>query len=207
MTTYRTAQTSPPLLGNGQGIYRIRIVGNSGSGKSTLGMALSKVLNIPFIPLDTVHWKPGWVATEDDELRREIRQALDQCPQGWIVDGNYHRVSTEITNEATDIIWLDPPLILYFPRVVWRTFLRLFNLREPCSEGCGERFSEVFFSKESILLWCLTHHAVMRKYMQDMLTNPSLAPKVHRLGGWGSELRQWWADVMQMVGPKEGKDD
>ena len=54
---------------------------------------------------------------------------------------------------APSFAGLDPPLVLYFPRLVLRTFLRLFRLAPPCSTGCEERASEVFFSRASIIWW------------------------------------------------------
>ena len=54
---------------------------------------------------------------------------------------------------APSFAGLDPPLVLYFPRLVLRTFLRLFRLAPPCSSGCEERASEVFFSRASIIWW------------------------------------------------------
>lgn len=36
---------------------------------------------------------------------------------------------------------------------MYRTFLRLFRLAPPCSVGCEERATEVFFSRESIVWW------------------------------------------------------
>ena len=47
---------------------------------------------------------------------------------------------------------LNPPLILYFPRLVMRTFLRLLCLRPPCAPSRKEQFREVFFSKKKYYL-------------------------------------------------------
>lgn len=43
---------------------------------------------------------------------------------------------------------LDPPLLLYFPPLVIRTFLRLFRLRPPCAPGFEE---QEFSAPEKIL--------------------------------------------------------
>ena len=48
---------------------------------------------------------------------------------------------------------LDPPLILYFPRLFYRTIMRLLRLAPPCSPGCEEMAAEAFFSRNSILWW------------------------------------------------------
>ncbi|RPD78404.1 hypothetical protein L226DRAFT_531749 [Lentinus tigrinus ALCF2SS1-7] len=143
-----------PLIGDGQGRYRIHIVGNSGAGKSTLARELSAILNLPCILLDTIYWRPGWKKSPADEFRTAVRAALDQDPRGWIVDGNFTaKLGGMVSDSATDIIWLDPPLVLYFPRLCWRTLLRLFGAAPQCSAGCEESVREVFLSRDSILWW------------------------------------------------------
>lgn len=49
----------PALLGDAEGVYRIRIVGNSGSGKSTTAKKVGALLNLPVIHLDEIHWWCG----------------------------------------------------------------------------------------------------------------------------------------------------
>ncbi len=46
----------PALLGDTEGVYRIRIVGNTGSGKSTVAKKVGVLLNLPVIHLDEIHW-------------------------------------------------------------------------------------------------------------------------------------------------------
>jgi hypothetical protein len=109
---------------------------------------------------------------------------------------------------------LDPPLLLYFPRLVIRTFLRLFRLRPPCAPGCEERIGEVFFSKDSIIWWCLSNHWINRKRNQDMMQRIGLGTgreverrRMRRIGGWGSELKRWLSDVQKMVDLRKAKCD
>jgi hypothetical protein len=110
---------------------------------------------------------------------------------------------------------LDPPLFLYFPRVVIRTLARLFGFREPCAAGCNETWSEAFFSRKSILLFCLSHHFYVRRKMRANLERIGLVEgsgvlnearvvgaqkrKARRIGGWGGELRVWLGRVDEMV--------
>ena len=107
---------------------------------------------------------------------------------------------------------LDPPLLLYFPRLVMRTFLRLLRLRPPCAPGCVERIGEVFFSKDSIIWWCISHHWITRKRNQDMMQRIGLGigreverRRMRRIGGWGSELKRWLCDVRKMVDLRRSK--
>ncbi|KAF7333597.1 hypothetical protein MSAN_02418700 [Mycena sanguinolenta] len=135
----------PPLLGDGRGNYRVHIVGNCGKLTSTVGKQLADLLGLPLISLDALFWKPGWEKSTNEEMRARVEQRLSECPNGWVVDGNYtRRIGMIVENTSTDVIWLDPPLALYLPRIIWRTFLRMLRLEEPCSPGCPESIREVF---------------------------------------------------------------
>lgn len=96
---------------------------------------------------------------------------------------------------------LDPPLLLYFPRLVWRTFLRLFRLRAPCASGCLDQPSETFCSRNSIFWWALTQHSVVRRKAYKKIADDGVhkGGKVRRIGGWGSQLERWIADVREMI--------
>ncbi|TCD63379.1 hypothetical protein EIP91_005610 [Steccherinum ochraceum] len=193
---------NPPLRGDGQGNYRILITGNSGTGKSTLGSDLESLLDIPLVSLDKIFWRPGWLQTPDDEFRSAVVAVLTRSEASWIVDGNYARkLGTLVQDLATDIIWLDPPLILYFPRLCYRTVLRLLKIAPPCSPGCQEDYREVFFSKKSILWWCLSSHRRIRAREAQLLPVEGIhvGGKRRRIGGWGRELKVWKRDVRDMV--------
>ncbi|TBU48647.1 AAA domain-containing protein [Dichomitus squalens] len=191
-----------PLRGNGKGGFKVHIVGNSGSGKSTLALELAALLDLPCIHLDQLFWKPGWRESTDEEFRERVRNAIDQSPRGWVVDGDYQRRAGKmVSEEATDVIWLDPPLILYFPRLLLRTTMRLFRLVPPCSPGCEEMASEAFFSRNSILCWCLSQHSVVHKREAERYRTDGVhvGGKRRRIGGWGGELAAWKRDVEEMI--------
>ncbi|KAH7909701.1 hypothetical protein BJ138DRAFT_1173578 [Hygrophoropsis aurantiaca] len=180
--------TTPPLLGDANGIYRVHIVGNCGTGKSTLGAHLARILGVPFISLDALFLGPNWIACPPSDFCAKVRAALEQegCERRWVVDGKYTRfLNGIVTRRRTDVIWLDPPLALYFPRIVWRTLSRLLGLRPSCAPGCEESVAEVIFSTRSILWWCLSRHWSVRK--------------MEIIGGWGGELQSWIKDVEEMM--------
>lgn len=111
-------------------------------------------------------------------------------------------------------VGLEPPLLLYFPRLVIRTFLRLFRRRPPCAPGCEEDVGGVFFSKESIIWWCISNHWVNRarnkKRMQEIglgIGNNVERRRMRKIGGWGSELKRWLSDVQKMVDLRRAKRD
>jgi hypothetical protein len=110
---------------------------------------------------------------------------------------------------------LDPPLMLYLPRLCLRTFKRLFRLTPPCSDGCDERFSEVFFSRDSIVYYCFTHHGPVRdreraRWEHDVAAGETVSASAsgarvgrrRHLGGWGSEYRAFMKEVERLVRSK-----
>ncbi|CAL1706060.1 unnamed protein product [Somion occarium] len=192
----------PPLRGDARGQYRVHIVGNSGAGKSTLGKELAALLGVPFIALDSLFWQPGWKQPSAPEFRETVQKALDQADKGWVVDGNFNaRLGTMISEAATDIIWLDPPLVLYFPRLCLRTILRLLGLAPPCAPGCPESFKGIFLSSDSILWFSLSMHWKVRKAQMQAYQIDSVwgGGNRRRIGGWGGELRDWKRDVEEMI--------
>ncbi|KAJ7445991.1 hypothetical protein B0H11DRAFT_2162496 [Mycena galericulata] len=196
----------PPLIGDGHGNYRVHIVGNSGK-PPTVGRQLADLLGVPFIPLDTLFWNPGWKESTNEEMREKVVQALANAPNGWVIDGNYtRRIGTIIEDQTTDVIWLDPPLLLYLPRLILRTFVRMFGLAPPCRPGCPEKVSRVFFSKESIIWWCISNHRPARVRQNALMAEIGLGigsnvsgQKMRRIGGWGEELRAWFRDLGNML--------
>lgn len=102
-----------PLRGDGKGIYRIHVIGNSGTGKSTLSRQLSKLLNIPYVPLDEVFWNPNWSAPSNEEFQSRVDVLLDQHRDtGWVIDGNYsRRMGAAVKDERTDCICTYSPII------------------------------------------------------------------------------------------------
>lgn len=198
--------------------------------QTTTGTALAALLGVPFIPMDTLLFDPGWVQTSGDEFRAKLRAALDADARGWVADGNYTKTGGGMAfDEATDIICqsvigvrcqtlthlvglslgLDPPLYVYFPRLLLRTFLRLFRLVPPCSPGCFESPTEVFFSHKSIIWWCLSNHWNTRRRNAERMEligieagSDVAGRKMRRFGGWGTDVKEWLRDVAAMLRSK-----
>ncbi|KAL5635374.1 hypothetical protein ACGC1H_004233 [Rhizoctonia solani] len=183
-----------PLLGQ-DGIYRISIVGNSGSGKSTLGRQLSKHLQIPYKSIDELFWNPGWIPTHPDALRDQVQTFIESNPGGWVLDGNFSQmIGPLVQDAATDVLWLDPPLLINFWRVLQRTFGRLFLGEPSCAPGCDEDVRETLGSKKSILLYCLSQHSICRAQFRPIWEQESVEAgrgKWKRFGGWGEDSRRW----------------
>ena len=143
------------------------IYGPTGSGKSTLARQISRQTGLPHIELDAIYWLPGWQGKPLEQYRSDISAKLSQCPQGWICDGNYSQVRDLILPLADTVIWLRPPYPVALWRLVKRTFARSRN-REMLWGTNSESLRKTFFSRDSLLLFQITHWAKYNKIGQNI---------------------------------------
>jgi adenylate kinase family enzyme len=113
-------------------MQRIFITGNAGSGKTTLAKALSKQLQLPYVGLDSIVWRPGWAKTPMSE--RNTQEKVVAADSAWIVDG----VSDIILEAADLVIFLDCPRHKCYWRVFWRNLPYLFRSRPGLPARCPE---------------------------------------------------------------------
>ncbi|KAG0702833.1 hypothetical protein DFH29DRAFT_1045413 [Suillus ampliporus] len=199
-----------PLLGDGQGNYKVHVVGNSGTGKvslekinalkSTVSAYIAIKLNVPHISLDALFWGPGWTRPSNDEFEERVSAAMSR---NRVIDGDYSSTNyrgTLISDHATDVIWLDPPLWLYLPRVFWRTLLRLLNIIPPCAEGCDDTWGEVLSTK-GIVWYCISRHGFCKRKFGEMLARTSVEKggNMRRLNEWDGDLTTWKAGLEEML--------
>jgi adenylate kinase family enzyme len=146
---------------------KIIIIGTTGSGKSTLAKQLSMKLNIPYIQLDFLFWKPNWEQPTDEEFFSKIEIAIEK-PR-WILDGNYGRTNHLTWKKADTVIWIDLPFWLTFYQNIKRSIIRAINRKE-IWEGTGNKESFLrMFSKDSIILWLFkTYDSNVSRYQSRM---------------------------------------
>ncbi len=128
---------------------RILVIGSGGAGKTTFSLALSEAMGIPVVHLDTLYWKPGWVASESDEWRQIVSAEIQKSE--WIMDGNYGSTLERRCEAADAIIFLDTPRLV----CLWRLILRRIRYRgvsrPSMTPNCPERISFEF------LWWVATY--------------------------------------------------
>ena len=174
---------------------RIVVVGVTGSGKTTFARSLSKLLGVPHVELDSLHWEPNWTQAPLDRFRHRI-SAATAC-ESWVVDGNYS-VSRDITwPRATTLVWLDYPLSLILWRLWWRVLRRGLR-RESLWNGNRERLWEHFFSRKSLFLWALKSHRRMKTDYPLEFRRPEYAHlELVRLGS-PAETVSWLGGLASM---------
>lgn len=173
---------------------RIVVVGVTGCGKSITAARLARILAIPHVELDALHWQPHWVMTEKETFRRLVAQALSGA--SWVTDGNYSKARDLIWAHATTIVWLDYALPVILWQLIWRTLKRVVS-REELWNGNRETLRGAFFSKDSLFLWALQTHPRFRQTYPLLFARPEYAHlQVIRLrsrretAGWLSQLEE-----------------
>ena len=148
---------------------RINVVGTTGSGKTTFAKALGQRLGVPVIEIDALFWKPGWCETPDDEFLPSVEAATRS--ERWILDGNYSRTRPITWPRADTVVWLDYSFPRVFVQLLRRT-IRRARTQEPMWNGCVETWWKGFFSRDSILVWCLKTYWLRRRTYPHLMRSP-----------------------------------
>jgi adenylate kinase family enzyme len=151
-------------------LQRVVVIGTSCSGKTTFGRELAQKLKAPHIELDSIHWKPNWVAAPKEEFRGSTQKAI--APDAWVLDGNYHAVRDLVWARATTLIWLNYP----FPVIAWRALSRTCRrvfYRQVRWSGNRETFRRSFLSRESVLWWVLKSYQRRRQEYHRLFKEPA----------------------------------
>ncbi len=149
---------------------RIIVIGSSCAGKSTLAERLAASMGVPFVELDALFWKPGWVESEDDEFCAKISKAA--AGEAWVVAGGYHRQTTAtIWPRAETVIWLDLPLRVTVWRILRRSWAR-WRRHELLWGTNEERFWDqlkIWNREDSLIAFTVgTRHERHRRYLGAM---------------------------------------
>jgi adenylate kinase family enzyme len=151
--------------------HRIVVVGVAGSGKSLLAEKLAHKLDVNFIELDSLYWKPGWVESGDEEFRSRV-DAVTQSP-GWVLAGNYAKVREIIWPRADALVWLDYPFLLVLRRLWIRTWQR-WRMKELLWGTNYERLLPQFrlWSKESLFNWLVQSYGRHKRQYPQLFILP-----------------------------------
>ena len=141
-------------------MQRVNVLGVSGSGKSTVGRALAARLGVAYVELDELHHGPNWTEASAEELRAKVEPIIAQ--PAWVIDGSYRaKLGSLVLERADTVVWLDPPIHVWLPRLARRTFTRMVT-REELFNGNRERFGNLF-ERPNIFGWAWRRHFEHRR--------------------------------------------
>jgi adenylate kinase family enzyme len=152
-------------------LRRVNVKGTSGSGKSTFARELAGQLGLPYVELDALHHGPNWSEPTAEEFRARVRRAMDDAPDGWVIDGNYEaKLGDTLTGAADTIVWLDLPLSLKVRRLLRRTRDRIRNDVELWS-GNRETWRNVLVGWDALFWWMVRAHFRQRRTWPKLYAN------------------------------------
>jgi len=141
---------------------RINVVGTSGSGKSTFARRIADKLNVPYVEIDALYWKPNWTTSPDEEFFPRLEAAL--CSDHWVLDGNYDRTRSIKWKRVQTVIYLDLPFYIVLYRIIRRSVVRGLK-REELWAGNRESVWKHFFTRDSMILWTISSfHQIRERY-------------------------------------------
>jgi adenylate kinase family enzyme len=155
----------------GLSFQRINIVGTSGSGKSTVGKLIAKKLGYLYIELDEIQWKPNWTESTEEQLFSNLARSLEG--ESWVLDGNYSKTVPIKWKRVQLVVWLDLPYWLILYQVISLTIRRSVTKETFCA-GNRESLRKAFFSRNSIIWWCLTNLRQVRRQYLAAMSDPGL---------------------------------
>jgi hypothetical protein len=155
--------------------YRhIIVIGSTGCGKSWLAEKLAQKLDLTFIELDALYWKPGWVESGEEEFRCKVDIAT-RSP-GWALAGNYSKVRDLIWPRADVVIWLDYPFLVVFGRLWSRTWRRWWTKELLWGSNYERLFPQFkFWSNESLFHWLVKSYGRHKHLYPQLFSRPEHA--------------------------------
>ena len=150
-------------------VRKIAVIGYSGAGKSTLASALGRQCGVDVLHIDCIQFLPGWQVRPKQEKQAMMTDFLDtHAASGWVIDGNYSKLSYEQRmEEADEIIFLD------FNRFscLWRAYKRnrtfKGKVRDSIAPGCPEKMDAAFVRW---ILWEGRTREVRKRFRDTMKT-------------------------------------
>ena len=155
---------------------RISVVGTSGSGKSTLARRIAAALDLPHIELDAIHHLPNWTPIDPARFVEEVARVA--AGAGWVVDGNYSRVTMDgpLWRRADTVVWLDLPRHLIMRQIVRRSLGRTLR-REVLWNGNRESFRNLLSHdpERNVALWAWRTVTKNRTRYSEAMSDPRFA--------------------------------
>jgi len=145
-------------------VNKIRIVGPVGSGKTTLARRMASKKGIAMHSLDEVVWTRtagGDIRNSEEERDAKLHAILDQ--PSWILEGAHLGWSMKTFDEADQIIFLNPGVLVRIYRITRRFILQRKGIEE-CSYTPTWRIFRMMFK------WTYQYETIFKKQVREIMS-------------------------------------
>ena len=142
---------------------KVWVLGGPGCGKTTFAQELAAMSGARHVELDELFWRENWKVAKSTDFIGQLETFLAE--PDWIVDGRFPEAVDRFLHLAEIVIWLDPPMAVAWPRLLYRTIARWLTRAELWA-GNRESFISVFGSR-SILWYAFRERAGQRKAIEE----------------------------------------
>ncbi|MGI9370935.1 MAG: hypothetical protein ACR2OJ_00435 [Hyphomicrobiales bacterium] len=127
-------------------------------------------MNIPYVEVDALYWKPGWTEPGDEEFFANLQEAL--TGENWVLDGNYNRTQRIKWQRVEQIVWLNLPMWQITLQLISRTIRRCYT-KEELWAGNRESWRKSFLSRDSVILWSWKNFKTVRDRYFKLAQDPA----------------------------------
>ena len=167
-------------------MQRILVGGSSGAGKTTLARELARLLDLPYVEVDSLFHGPGWAPRP--EFVADVDEFTSQ--PAWIIDHDYGAARHIVWPRLDTFVWLDYSRMRCEWQVISRSVPRAL-LRKELWNGNRERFFAMFLDPEHPVRWSWTHHAKKRADFEARTEDPANAHVTTYRFRHPSQTRDW----------------
>ncbi|MBR7744144.1 adenylate kinase [Phycicoccus sp. BSK3Z-2] len=153
---------------------RIVLFGVTGSGKSTVAVRLAAAGGMPYVAVDDLYWRPGWVQLGKPE-QVEAVQPHAEGP-AWVMDGLWSASRDVVLPRADLVVALDFPRRVSLGRLLTRTVRRVRTHEEVCG-GNTESWRQAL-SRDSIVAWHWRSFERKHREVDRLVSDPDAPPVV-----------------------------
>ncbi|WP_105565184.1 P-loop NTPase family protein [Microbacterium halophytorum] len=146
---------------------RILVAGVTGVGKTTLAARVGRLLDVPHVEIDDLHWGPGWAPRPDflDEVRKLASSGA------WVTEWQYSDARPILLDRAQALVWIDLPFRVQYWRLIKRTVRRRVRRVALWRAGMVEPpLWTIFTNPEHILRWGWRTRNKYRREFGDVLS-------------------------------------
>ncbi|GGL26488.1 adenylate kinase [Phycicoccus endophyticus] len=151
---------------------RVVVIGVTGSGKSSLAVRLAAVGGMPYVAVDDLMWRPGWVQLGPAGQVEAVREHL--AGPAWVMDAMWSATRELVLAHADLVIALDYPRRVSLARLLNRTVRRLREHEEVC--GGNHESWRGTLSSDSIIAWHVRSFDRKRAQVEQLCAAPDGPP-------------------------------